>query len=94
MTRHGKRPAVIQRAVVANSEPLPAVLVEGLVGRGLTFVAEVWQGYHGWTPSSSLLLREVGLVIDQLEALRGQEGERAAQRVLLALLGALRLEDA
>jgi hypothetical protein len=41
-----------------------------------------------------VVLREVGIVLDVLEELRGKpREERAAQRVLLSLISALGLED-
>jgi hypothetical protein len=72
--------------------PLPEGLVEGLAGRGAAFVRDSWAAYSGWTVSTLVLLREAGHLVDQLEQLRGQRGERAAQRLLLATLAALRLE--
>ena len=65
----------------------------GLTGRGLAFVNECWQNYAGWTPASLALLREAGSLLEEIEGLRGQRGERAAQRLFLSTLAALRLED-
>jgi hypothetical protein len=93
VTRHGPRPAALATAVMPRAEPVPADVSEGLSGRGLTFVRECWSTYSGWTASSRVLLREAGQLVDQLDTLRGQRGERAAQRLLLATLAALRLED-
>jgi hypothetical protein len=66
--------------------------VEGLSGRGLAFVRDCWQRYSGWTPGTLVLLREAGQVITAVEQLRGEKGEREAQRMLVQLLAALQLE--
>jgi hypothetical protein len=85
------------RALAAVAVPIRAAIPEGvtagLQAPGLAFVEACWAGYTGWGPSSLTLLREAAVTLDELEALRGTRGERAAQRVLLATLAALRLED-
>jgi hypothetical protein len=93
VTRHGPRPAAL--TVAARSKPgaVPEYVVIGLSGRGLAFVEATWNAYGDWTPQSLELLREAGFLLTQIEALRGQKGERAAQRLLLSALSALRLED-
>lgn len=81
-------------AEAAPPDPLPAELLAGLLpgGLGLAFVERCWQDYEGWTPASVMLLREAGMTIDALELMRGQKGERAAQRLLVTVLAQLRLE--
>jgi len=74
----------------ALAPELLAGLAEGGLGRA--FVERCWQDYDGWSPSTLVLLREAGLLIDALDALRGQKGERAAQRMLVTVLAALRLQ--
>jgi len=78
----------------SKSDPvsIPPALVEGLTGRGLAFVRDCWHRYSGWAPASLALLRETGFTINAVEQLRGERGERQAQRTLLALLAALSLE--
>ena len=92
-TRHGQKPSTLTVATTPRSEPLPAAVVEHLTGRGLTFVQATWAMYSGWNPQSLELLREAGFLLTQLETLRGTGDERAAQRLLLSTLAALRLED-
>jgi hypothetical protein len=92
-TRHGKRAARAAAVTVTAPFPVPPALVEGLTGRGRAFVDECWVTYGGWTPATSVLLREAGLLIDELETLRGQRGERAAQRLLLSAIAALQLRE-
>jgi hypothetical protein len=89
---HRGRPAV-SVAAVARHEPAPKALLEGLAGRGRVFVEECWATYAGWTPATLALLHEAGRLFDEIETIRGQRGERAAQRVLLAVLAALRGEQ-
>ena len=72
--------------------PMPSSLVEGLSGPGKAFVEQVWDRYTGWNVSSLVLLRESGVLLDQLETERGTKTERATQRLLLAVLSALRLD--
>jgi hypothetical protein len=91
-TRHGRRAAAAQAAVLTSPELMPPALVEGLQGRGREFVEQTWAAYAGWSPPDLVLLHEAGLVLDQLETLRGTPGERAAQRLLLSLLAHLRVE--
>jgi hypothetical protein len=75
------------------ADPLPAAVLAGLGVRGRAFVRECWDAYGGWTPATAALLREAGHLLEALEALRGQKGERAAQREFRAMVAALRLED-
>lgn len=91
-SRHA-RPAALVTAAIPRRDPPPEAVTTGLSGRGFAFVNECWQTYTGWTPASLALLREAGSLLEQLESLRGQRGERAAQRLFLATLAALRLED-
>jgi hypothetical protein len=79
-------------AVVPIREPLPEGVSAGLGAAGLTFAQDCWTSYQGWGPSSLRLLREAAVTIDALEGLRNQKGERQAQRMLLQVLAALRLE--
>jgi hypothetical protein len=74
------------------SDPVPRHVLAGLDGPGRAFVEEAWATYGGWGVSSLALLREAGLVLDQLETRRGQPGERASQRLLVQLLRVLRLD--
>ena len=74
---------------VGRLEPGPADLLAGLTGRGRAFVERCWTEYAGWTPASLALLHEAGRLLAELETLRGQRGERAAQRLLLSVLAAL-----
>ncbi len=92
-TRHGPKPAVLKVATTPHHDPLPAAVVENLTGRGLTFVKATWATYTGWNPQSLELLREAGFLLSQIEAVRGTADERAAQRLLLSTLAALRLDD-
>jgi hypothetical protein len=89
-TRHGGR---LARPSGPPAGPVPAGLVAGLTGPGRAFVAECWAHYGGWTPPACVLLRQAGRLLDDLAALQGQPGERAAQRLLLATLSALQLRD-
>jgi hypothetical protein len=91
-TRHGPRPAMVAVAPAPRPDPVPPALIEGLRGRGLAFATNCWARYHGWSPSSLELVREACLIMDALEGLRGEKGERPAQRTLLQILNALRLE--
>ena len=50
--------------------------------------AAVWGEYDGWRAAELALLREAGMLVDQLETLRGQPAERTAQRTLLSVLAA------
>ena len=92
-TRHGPKPPLLATAGAPRVEAVPACVTAGLSGPGLAFVTECWQQYGGWTAGSTVLLREAGMLVSQLEALRGQRGERPAQRLLLSTLAALRLEE-
>jgi len=95
VTRHGPKPSGLALASVLATprvDAMPAAVVEGLSGRGLAFVRDCWQRYSGWTPGTLVLLREAGQVITALEGLRGEKGEREAQRMLVQLLAALQLE--
>lgn len=74
------------------ASPLPAAVLDGLQARGRAFVESLWPEYTEWTLVSQVVLREAGLLVDQLEALRGTKGERAAQRMLLSVLAALDLK--
>ena len=92
--RH-RRPAalaLVGEAVKHALQPIPPAVIEGLTGRGLDFVHDCWRRYSGWAPGSLVLLRESGFVVNACEQLRGEKGERQAQRMLLALLDALNLE--
>jgi hypothetical protein len=87
-TRHRTTPTA---APAPTRGPLPAAVLAGLEGRGRAFVSECWTTYQNWTPGTLVLLREAGLLIEQLEKLRGTPDERAAQRLLVGVLAALRL---
>jgi hypothetical protein len=56
------------------------------------FVEAAWAEYDGWTVGTRALLHEAGRLLDELESLRGQHGERPAQRLLVTVLGTLHLE--
>jgi hypothetical protein len=58
----------------------------------LRFVQDAWDTYQNWTVPALLLLREAGLLIDQLEAARGTPAEGATRRALLSTLTMLRLD--
>lgn len=92
-TRHGSRaPALIP---APNPNGIPPDLLDGITGRGAGFVEECWATHRGWTVPRSLLLREAGLLIDQLEAARGKPKEEpAVRRALLSVLAALELRAA
>ena len=92
--RHGPLPSAAATApILARQGPVPDVVAAGLTGAGLAFLTECWTTYAGWDPPSIVVLREAAYLITELEGLRGQRGERAAQRLLLSTLAALRLED-
>jgi hypothetical protein len=92
-TRHGSKPAVLTVAALPKPGPVPDAVIAGLSGRGLAFVQRAWAAYDGWNPQSLELLREAGFLLSQIETVRGTDDERPAQRLLLATLAALRLED-
>ena len=79
--------------MVPSIEPMPTALTEGLTGPGLQFVQDCWTTYGGWTPPTLVLLKQAGRLLDDLESLRGQRGERQAQRLLVSVLAALQLRD-
>ena len=87
--RHGPRPPALPAVSAPPANPIPAAVVDGLSGRGRDFVEAAWQRYSGWTAAALVLLRETGQVISALEQLRGERGERQAQRMLVQLLAAL-----
>ena len=96
VTRHGPKPpkpAVLAFAgatVAVEPEPVPAWIVAGLGAAGLRYVQDSWREVtKGWTTPKLVLLREGGLLVDWLDAHRGDEGERQAQRLLLQILHAL-----
>lgn len=91
-TRHGRQPPALTVLPMPAHDPVPPDLIEGLEGRGRTFIEECWRTYRGWTPATVALLREAGQLIERVEGLRGQRGEQPAQRLLLAVLSALNLE--
>ena len=78
-----------------NASEAPRDLFDGLpeAGRGAGFVLAAWETYRGWTVASSLLLRECGLLIDQLEAARGTPAELGIRRAFLATLAQLNLRE-
>ena len=76
VTRHTPRGALVPQAM-PSSVPVPATLLDGLRERGRTFVSECWTGYGGWSPAHLVLLREAGLLIDELEQLRGEKASGA-----------------
>lgn len=86
-----RRPAL----VLAPHDPrgIPPDLLDGVTGRGRGFVEECYASYRGWTIASFMLLRECGLLIDQLEAARGQPAELGLRRALLSTLAALDLRE-
>lgn len=90
--RHGAYPSHVL-PMPTPAGPVPDDLVAGLIGRGRTFVEACWRTYADWTPPTLALLHEAGRLVDELEQLRGQRGERAAQRLLLATVAALHLPE-
>jgi hypothetical protein len=92
VTRHGPRPASVAAAAIPRVEPMPPDVIDGLSGRGLRFVEKCWAMYSGWTPPMLVLLREAGITITAIEQMRGTNEERPAQRALLQIMNALRLE--
>jgi hypothetical protein len=88
------RPApVVPPLRAVDRPPLPASVLAGLGARGQAFARDCWDAYADWSPASLALLHEAGHLLDALEALRGQKGERAAQREFRAMVTALKLED-
>ena len=85
-------PADVAKNKLAHRVWLSASALMVLKGAGLQFVAAVWGEYEGWRAAELALLREAGMLVDQLETLRGQPAERTAQRTLLSVLAALGLE--
>lgn len=73
--------------------PIAPALLAGLRegGPGRDFLRVSWATFTGWTPNLLVLLREASLLLDQLDTLRGQKGERAAQRLLVSVLSQLRM---
>jgi hypothetical protein len=94
-SRHAGATQTPRLATAALDGPLPVPddLITGLFGRGRRFVEAAWANYAGWGVGTRELLREAGMLFDQLETLRGQRGERAAQRLLVTILASLHLED-
>jgi hypothetical protein len=88
--RGRRRPGLVP---VPNPNGMPPDLLDGVTGRGTGFVEECYASYRGWTIASLMLLRECGLLIDQLEAARGQPAELGLRRALLAVLAALDLRE-
>jgi hypothetical protein len=84
--------ALTVTAAARVGDQLPSALIDGLADRGRAFVCDCFSSHSGWNAASMTLLHEAGVVIDSLESLRGTRGERPAQRTLLQLLNALRLE--
>lgn len=70
---------------------MPDGLLDGLQTRGKAFVVACWTQLSNWNPATLVLLREAAMLVDQVEARRGQPEERSAQRLLLAVIQALRL---
>jgi hypothetical protein len=85
----------IRLAVPGVTAPpsVPPDVVEGLQRRGRRFVEETWSDYEHWTPPTRALLREAGFLLSAIEAARGTTAERTAQKLLLATLAALKLEE-
>lgn len=90
-TRHVPKPGPMGARALA-APPVPVELTAGLSGRGLDFVRECWTTYAGWAPHTRALLREAGTLLDQLDRVRNTPEERGAQRMLVAVIAALRLE--
>jgi hypothetical protein len=74
----------------APSDP-PAWLLEGLAGSGQAFATDCWTQLSNWNPATLVLLREAAMLVERVETLRGQPGERECQRLLLSVIQALRL---
>lgn len=87
----GTKPRLVRpiRPVPAHPGPVPATLLEGLGTRGAAFIEAAWAEGGEWPPDALVLLREVGILIDRVEAQRGQRDERSTQRLLLTTLAAL-----
>jgi hypothetical protein len=91
-TRHGHRAVLRFRATKLPASRAPAF--EGLTGLGAAFVEGIYRDYEGWNSAGMVLLRMAGQLVSDLEELRGKPGERAAQKMLLSVLGALDLRAA
>jgi hypothetical protein len=90
--RSGRRPRPRPGPYVVRGpgpRVLPASLLEGMGPRGAAFIEAAWKDEVDWPPSSLVLLREAGMLIDRLEAQRGDKGEAATQRLLLNILATL-----
>jgi hypothetical protein len=79
--------------VAPRSIPVPNHVLAGLNERGRAFAERTWQAFADWNPVTEVLLREAAILMDEVDALRGQKSERACQRLLVSVLSALRLED-
>jgi hypothetical protein len=91
--RKDRHAHLLAMPVPAAASPVPAGVRDGLQARGLAFVTATWAQYGGWSPVTEVLLREAGLLLDELETLRGTKDERPAQRMLIAMLQALGLKE-
>ena len=89
-----RRPPPVHLVPLATpvADPVPEAVLRGLEGPGRAFVVEAWQTFAGWGVASLCLLREAGLLLDDLELRRGQPGARASQRLLVTILRELRLD--
>lgn len=89
--RHQPAPA-LKVAEVPIRDPIPDAVLRGLDAPGRDFVLEAWAHFSGWGPASLTLLRQAGLLLDELETRQGQPGARASQRLLVTILRELRLD--
>ena len=85
-------PVVLAPRSQPIADPVPDAVLRGLEGPGRDFVVEAWATFAGWGVASLCLLREAGLLLDELETRRGQPGARASQRLLVTVLRELRLD--
>jgi hypothetical protein len=93
--RHGPRPARAAAAtpMTDGSEPVPALVTEGLGEHGRRFVKAVWCEYDNWSHPELTLLRAAARTVDDYEAAPDAHERRQAAKLLAALIAQLKLEQ-